>query len=114
MQKAKNYLSLKGWKADLEKTIRDFKGMGILARRVLGLSHYGFKNGGEMTSREVEDVAWRASALWFDNEQEFQVYMMTHKLPLGRCVMGHGKNERRYDDTLEISKGNYQNSLQFI
>ena len=75
MQKAKNYLSLKGWKADLEKTIRDFKGMGILARRVLGLSHYGFKNGGEMTSRELKDFNWKATALWFGTEKDFQPYV---------------------------------------
>ncbi|MDP2925456.1 MAG: hypothetical protein Q8N99_03725 [Nanoarchaeota archaeon] len=114
MQKTKDYLTLKGWKADLEKTVRDFKDIGILVKRTLGLSHYGFKNGGEMTSRELEDTAWRASALWFDSEQEFQVYTMTNYWPLGRCLIGHGKNARRYDDTLEIPKGNYQNSLQFI
>ena len=114
MQKAKDYLTLKGWKADLEKTIRDFKDIGILAKRALGLSHYGFKDGGEMTSRELEDATWRASALWFNNEQEFRVYAMTNYWPLGRCLIGHGKNARRYDDTLEIPKGKYQNSLQFI
>ena len=114
MQKAKDYLTLKGWQADLEETARNVKDIGILAKRALGLSHYGFKNGGEMTSREREDLSWKANALWFDNEREFQLYAMTHKLPLGRCLICFGKNERRYDDTLEIPKSNYQNSLQFI
>ena len=114
MQKVKEYLTLKGWKADLEETVRDFKDIGILVKRALGLSHYGFKNGGEMTSGECEDFAWRASAFLFDNEQEFQVYALTHKLPLGRCLIGWGKNERRYDDTLEIPKSNYQNISQLI
>ncbi len=114
MQKAKDYLTSKGWKADLEETIRDFKDVKLLVKRALRLSHYGFKNGGEMTSRENEDLSWRASAIWFDNEQEFQVYAMANYRPLGRCLIGHGKNARRYDDTLEIPKGNYQNSLQLI
>ncbi len=115
MQKAKDYLTSKGWKADLEETVKDFKDIGISVKRALGLSHYGLpKWGGEMTSRELEDVAWRASALWFDNEQDFQVYAMTNYWPLGRCLIGHGKNARRYDDTLEIPKGNYENFPQTI
>ncbi|MBS3093001.1 hypothetical protein J4456_00285 [Candidatus Pacearchaeota archaeon] len=114
MQKAKDYLSLEGWKADLEETVRDVKDTGILVKRMLGLSHYGFKNGGEMTSRELKDFIWRTSALWFKDDKEFQIYAMTNKLPLGRCLIGWGKNERRYDDTLEIPKGNYQNIPQLI
>lgn len=113
MQKAKDYLTSNGWKADLEETVKDFKDIGILVKRALGLSHYGFKNGGEMTSKESEDLAWRSSALWFDNEQAFQAYAMSNYLPLGRCLIGHGKNARRYDDTIEIPK-RYQNSLQPI
>jgi len=114
MQKTKEYLTFKGWKADLEETARDFKDIGILVKRALGLSHYGLKNGGEMTSRELEDLGWRASALWFDNEQEFQVYAMKNYWPLGRCLIGHGKNARRYDDTLVIPKGMYRNLPQTI
>ena len=115
MRKAKDYLTSKGWKADLEETVNDLKDIGILVKRVVGLSYYGLKKwGGEMTSRELEDFSWRANAYWFDNEQEFQVYAMTNYWPLGRCLIGHGKNERRYEDTFEIPKGNYQNSLQPI
>ena len=115
MQKAKNYLTSKGWKADLEEIVRNFKDVKVLVKRELGLSHYGFeKTGGEMTSRERDDFAWRANALWFDNEQEFQVYLMTNYWPLGRCLIGYGKNARRYDDTLEIPKGNNKNVLQPI
>ncbi|MEK6933307.1 MAG: hypothetical protein AABW75_00335 [Nanoarchaeota archaeon] len=114
MQKAKDYLTSKGWKADLEETIRDFKDVKILVKRALGLCHYGFKNGGEMTSRELKDLSWRTSALWFENEQDFQVYAMKNHWPLGRCLIGYGENARRYDDTLVIPKCNYQNSLQII
>ena len=114
MQKAKDYLTSKGWKADLEETVNDLKDIGVLVKRAVGLSHYGFKNGGEMTSKERKDLAWRSGALWFDDEQEFQVYAMTNYWPLGCCLIGHGKNARRYDDTFEIPKGNYQNSLQLI
>ena len=89
--------------------------LGILVRRAFGLSHYGFeKTGGEMTSSEREDLAWRSSALWFDNEKEFQAYAMTNYWPLGRCLIGHGKNARRYDDTLVIPKGKYENLSQTI
>jgi len=114
MQKTKDYLTLKGWKADLDETRRDLKDMGIILKRLLGLSHYGFKKGREMTSRELEDLDWRASAFWFGDEQEFQSYAMTNYWPLGRCLIGHGKNARRYDDTLVIPKGNYKNSQQII
>ena len=114
IQKTKNYLTLEGWRADLEETVRDIKDIRILVKRTLGLSHYGFKNGKEMTSRELEDLSWRVSALWFDNEEEFQAYAMNNKLPLGRCLIGFGKKSRRYDDSLEIPKKNYKNSLQFI
>lgn len=114
MEKARNYLTSKGWKADLEETVRDFKDVKVLVKRALRLSHYGFKNGGEMTSREQEELAWISSALWFENEQEFQVHAMTNYWPLGRCLIGYGKKARKYDDTLEISKGKYKNSLQPI
>ena len=114
MQKAKDYLTSKGWKADLEETVNDLKDIGVLVKRAVGLSHYGFKNGGEMTSREREDLAWQSSALWFDNEKDFQVHLMTNYWPLGRCLIGHGKNARRYDDTLGIPKGKYQNIPQLI
>jgi len=98
MQRAKDYLTLEGWKSDWEETKRDLKDIGILVRRELGLSHYGFKNNGEMTSGEIKDLSFRASALWFSDENEFLVYSLTHKFPLGRCVIGYGKNEKRYDD----------------
>jgi hypothetical protein len=120
MQKARDYSTLKGWETKLEETTRDFKDLGILVRRTLGLSHYGFKNGGEMTSREREDVNWRASARLFSTEQEFQLYAMTHEWPIGRCVIGHGKNARRYDDTIVnhitivYPTKNHQNILQPI
>ena len=115
MQKAKDYLTSKGWKVDLEETVNDLKDIGILVKRAVGLSYYGSKKyGGEMTLRELEDSSWNASALWFNSEPEFQVYAMTHEWPLGRCVIGYGKNATRYDDTLVIPKGDYQNSLQFI
>jgi len=32
---------------------------------------------------------------------------------LGRCLIGHGKNARRYDDTVEIPK-RYENGLHPI
>ena len=111
MQKARNYLTSKAWKADLEETVRDFKDVKVLVKRALGLSHYGFKNGGEMNSREREELAWRSSALWFGTEQAFQVHVITNYWSLGRCLIGYGKNARKYDDTLEIPKGDYTNSL---
>ncbi len=114
MQKTKDYLTSKGWKADLEETVRDFKDVKILVKRALGVSHYGFKNGGEMTSKESEDLAWKSSARWFDNEQDFQVYAATNYWPLGRCLIGHGKTARRYDDIIEIPKIQHRNSLQPI
>lgn len=115
MEKAKDYLTLKGWKADLEKTVRDFKDIEILVKRTVGQSYYGLaKWGGEMTSTELEDFNWRASALWFNNEQDFQAYAMSNYLPLGRCLIGHGNNARRYDDTLMIPKGEYQQNFQPI
>src|SRR3989344_800168 len=98
MQKIKNYLTLNGWKKDLDETMTDFKDIKVLVRRGLGLSHYGYGDGREMTSRELDDFSWRQGALWFSDEQEFQNYMMKNKFPLGRCVIGFGKNERRYDD----------------
>lgn len=114
MQKIKNYLSLEGWKADLEQTLTDLKDIKILTKRTLGFSHYGFKNGAEMTSREVEDFCWKQNALWFDNEEEFQIHAMTNLLPLGRCLIGHGKNARRYDDTLFPEKFQYTNSSDYF
>jgi len=58
MQKTRDYLTLKGWKVDLEETAKDFKDIGILVKRALGLSYkygrYGFEESGEMTSRELE------------------------------------------------------------
>ncbi|MBI2631461.1 hypothetical protein HYW75_00470 [Candidatus Pacearchaeota archaeon] len=101
MQKLTDYLKAEGWKKDIKETFRDIKDISILVKRALGLSHYGFeKNGGEMTSREIEDFSFRSSALWFNTEEDFQVYAMSNKWPLGRCVIGWGKNERRYDDTI--------------
>ncbi|MBI4453718.1 hypothetical protein HY636_03680 [Candidatus Woesearchaeota archaeon] len=115
MQNTKDYLTLKGWKADLEETIRNFKDSGILVKRIAGLSYYGLQKwGGEMTSGELEDFSWRSSALWFDNERDFQFYAMSNYWPLGRCLIGHGKNARRYDDTIVIPKSQYRNSLQPI
>ena len=66
---------------------------------MVGLSSKGYKNGAEMTSREQEDLLFRAKSLWFNSEREFQIYSMTHKYPLGPCIIGSGRNERRYDDT---------------
>jgi len=54
MKKAKDYLTFRGWKADLDETRRDLKDIRILVRRAFRLLHYGFKNGGEMTSKEPE------------------------------------------------------------
>ncbi len=105
MQKLKDYLTLKGWKADLEETLRDIKDVGILIKRTVGLSYYGLPGwGGEMTSRELDDFCWRSKALWFNNEKEFQLYAMQNKYPLGPCLIGWGKNERRYDDTVIFKK----------
>jgi len=86
----------------MQKVKENLKDIGILVRRALGFSHYGFeKTGGEMTSREREDLAWRSSALWFDNEQDFQVYAMTNYWPLGRCLIGHGVEiPKRYENGL--------------
>jgi len=114
MQKLKNYLTSKGWKTDLEETIEDFKDAKILVKRTLGLSYYGFKNGGEMTSRESKDLAWISSALWFNDEEEFQLYALTHESPLGRCLIGFGKKERRFDDTLEMPKKESLLNLDYI
>lgn len=104
MQKTKDYLTLKGWKADLDETLRDFKDAGILVNRALGYPNYKLPR---RTSREFKDFKWRASALWFDNEEDFQVYAMSNYWPLGRCLIGHGKNAKKYDDTVEIPKSLY-------
>ena len=109
MQKAKDYLTLNGWKADLEETARDIKDTKVLVKRLLGLSHYGFKNNGEMTSRKQEDLAWISSAFLFENEKKFGVYQRTSKWPLGHGIIGHGKHERRYDDGMFI-QDNKKNS----
>ena len=100
MQKLKDYLTIKGWKNDLQETVRDVNDISILIRRVIGLSRYGFKDEKEMTSREREDLLFRSTALWFDNEQEFLCYAMTNEYPLGRCTIGYGRKERRYDDSI--------------
>ena len=104
MESIKSYLTIDGWKADLEKTLTDVKDIGILARRVLGISDYGLpKFGGEMNSKETKRFVWDSTALWFNNEQKFQNYATTNYWPLGRCLIWNGKNARRYDDSALFS-----------
>ena len=101
MQKVKNYLTLNEWKTDLKRTVTDIKDIVIIAKRTIGVSHYGLsKWGGEMTSKELEDFNWRQSALWFDDKREFETYAMNNYWPLGRCLVGHGKNARKFDDSV--------------
>jgi len=83
---------------DFRQTKVDFQDLSILVRRVFGLSHYGHKDGGEMTSREREDYILRQNSLWFSSENDFQLYLKTHKVPIGPCVVGQGKTVIRYND----------------
>ena len=109
MQNAKNYLTLKGWKADLDETVNDLKDIGIVVKRALGLSSYWFENEEEMTSKEREDLCFRSTAYFFGNEQDFLVYAMTHPFPLGRSVIGYGKDPRRYDDSALFCSNAFKN-----
>ncbi len=92
---ARNYLV-----NDLQQTKTDLSDLSILARRAVGLSYYGFKNGREMTSREKKEFLWDLTALWFPSQQEFTNYLSQNLWPVGRCKVGWGKNALRYDDSL--------------
>ena len=60
----------------IQRIRTELKDAGILARRALGLSYYGFPEySGEMTSRELKDFNWKATALWFGTEKDFQPYV---------------------------------------
>lgn len=91
-----NYLTFKGWKADLKETLTDFSDPGILIKRQFIHSDSKY---GDLTSKEIEDIVFEACALWFLSEKEFKLYQATHKWPLGPCLIYDGKKKRRFDDT---------------
>ena len=96
MQKAKEYMFLKGWKEDLEQTLTDFQDLATIVKRNLKPSDKKFDN---LTSREMEAMVENANSLIFYGERDFLQYAMTNKWPLGPCIIYEGRNKRKFDDS---------------
>jgi len=98
MRKAKTYLTGKGWKADLNETVKDFKDLAIIIKRNFKPSDDKY---GNLTSREIDRFVEYSNSLLFFSEADFQLYAMTNKWPIGPCLIYDfdKKTERRFDDS---------------